>query len=94
MTVHVLDPTVEPEPAAASTATRLGGLDGTTLGLLANGKVNAGALLELVTEALRSRYRIRDVVVRVKASASQVAPGEMLDQLASQCDAVVTAIGD
>ena len=94
MGIVILDPTVVAEPAEAKAAARLAGLDGKVLGLLANGKVNADRLLDLVGGELAARYRIRDVMVRIKPNASQVASEAMLDELARTCDAVVTAIGD
>ncbi len=92
--LRILDPTIPPDPAEAALAPRLPGLDGKVLGLLANGKVNADRLLDLVREQLAARYRLREVVARVKPTATRIAAPEMLDDLAARCDAVVTAIGD
>jgi hypothetical protein len=64
------------------------------LGLLANGKVNADRLLQLVREGLETRYRLRDVITLTKPSATRVAGPEVLEELGRRCDAVVTAIGD
>jgi len=64
------------------------------LGLLHNGKVNGDRLLQLVGEQLAARYRLRDVIAVRKPSASRVAEDVILDRLARECDAVVTAIGD
>lgn len=94
MAIKILDPTVEAEPIESSIAKRLPDLDGKVLGLLSNGKVNADRLLALVRDELATRYRVRDVVVRAKPSASRVAPDEVMTELASTCDAVITAIGD
>ena len=91
---RILDPTVEPDRTESAQAPRLSALDGKVLGLLANGKVNADRLLDLVREGLEARYRLRDVVTVAKPSASRVAAPEMLEELARRCDAVVTAIGD
>jgi hypothetical protein len=95
MTIKILDPTVSAEETAGITvAKRVADLDGKVLGLLHNGKVNGDQLLELVRELLGARYRLRDVVVIRKDSASRVAEADDLDRLARECDAVVTAIGD
>jgi hypothetical protein len=94
--VVYLDPTVDPEgpdPTRAPAA-RADGLDGKTLGLLANGKVNADTLLLLVRDGLAARYRLREVVQRAKLDSSRPAPAPLLDELARTCDVVVTAIGD
>jgi hypothetical protein len=95
MTLRMLDPTVSPDEAAdVAVAKRVGDLDGKVLGLLHNGKVNGDALLDLVREQLAARYGLREVVVVRKPSASRVAESVVLDRLARECDAVVTAIGD
>jgi len=95
MTLKILDPTVRAEEALdVAVAKRVGDLDGKVLGLLHNGKVNADRLLDLVREQLGARYRLRDVVMIRKASASRVADASDLDRLARECDAVVTAVGD
>jgi len=95
MTIRILDPTVRAEESAgAVVAKRVGDLDGKVLGLLHNGKVNADRLLELVREQLGARYQLRDVVTVRKPSASRVAEDAVLDRLARECDAVVTAVGD
>ena len=93
MTIKILDPTVE-ESGGVAVAKRVGDLDGKVLGLLHNGKVNADQLLALVRAELGARYRLRDVVIIRKDSASRVAEANDLDRLARECDAVVTAIGD
>ena len=95
MTLKILDPMVAADEATdVAVAKRIGGLDGKVLGLLHNGKVNGDRLLDLVREQLAARYRLRDVVVVHKPSASRVAEPDVLDRLARECDAVVTAIGD
>jgi hypothetical protein len=95
MTLKILDPTVGAEEATVvAVAKRVADLDGKVLGLLHNGKVNGDRLLDLVREQLAARYGLRDFVVVRKPSASRVAEDAVLDRLARECDAVVTAIGD
>ena len=95
MTLKILDPMVAADEATdVAVAKRVGGLDGKVLGLLHNGKVNGDRLLDLVRDQLAARYQLRDVVVVSKPSASRVADPAVLDRLARECDAVVTAIGD
>ena len=82
------------EATDVGVAKRVADLDGKVLGLLHNGKVNGDRLLDLVREQLAARYRLREIVVVRKPSASRVAEADVLDRLARDCDAVVTAIGD
>ena len=90
----VLDPTVAPLPAEGIVAPRPQGLEGATLGLLANGKRNSDHLLRMVYEVLADRYAFAGVVERNKGDASRPAPPAMLDELAELCDVVITASGD
>jgi len=92
--IRILDPTVAPEPAHSSLAKRIGGLDGKVVGLLSNSKVNGDVLLSLVRDQIATHYRLGDVVLMTKSSASRVADDAILDTLARRCDVVVTAIGD
>ena len=95
MMLKILDPTVNAdETTDVAVAKRVADLDGKVLGLLHNGKVNGDHLLDLVREQLAARYGVRDFVVVRKPSASRVADDAVLDRLARECDAVVTAIGD
>ena len=92
--LQVLDPTVEPIPADAVVAPRPGTLDGKVVGLLANGKHNAQELLDLVQQLLADRFEFGGVVSRNKGNASRPCPADILDEMAEQCDVVITASGD
>ncbi len=92
--LRVLDPTVEPLPASAVIARRPATLDGAVIGLLANGKRNSDELLDMVHQVLADRYEFRSVVARNKGNASRPCPQQILDDLADQCDVVITASGD
>ena len=94
MTITILDPTIAPDPIESRVAERVRALDGKTLGLLSNGKVNGDRLLDLVRVRLATSHRLKRVVTMTKESASRVADPAILDALARECDAVVTAIGD
>jgi hypothetical protein len=90
-----LDPTgyrgADMRPARAE---RPVSLDGLTIGLLANGKVNSVELLEAVLVELEARHDLAAVVRIVKESVS-VAPSEAdIARLVDDCGAVITAIGD
>lgn len=69
-------------------------LDGRVLGLLDNGKGNAGPLLDDLAEELGRRFQLAGVVRIRKPVFSRPAPDELIAQLAEGCGAVVTAIGD
>ena len=92
--IEVLDPTVDSIPAEAVIAPRPETLDGTVIGLLANGKRNSDELLEMVQEVLADRYEFKSVVARNKGNASRPCPADLLEELAKQCEVVITASGD
>ena len=92
--LEVLDPTVEPIPVHAVLAPRPETLDGKTIGLLANGKPNADELLASVYEVLADRYEFGSVVAKNKGNASRPCDGDLMEELASECDVVITASGD
>ena len=94
-TLTLFDPTAPPrDGAAAGTQTRLAGLRGAVVGFIDNAKPNFNHLVDDLADLLASRYGVRAVVKRRKHSASVPAPAEMLREIASQCDLVITGSGD
>ena len=92
--LQVLDPTVAPISEDAVVARRPETLDGAVVGLLANGKLNSEELIQMVGEVLADRYEFKSVVSRNKGNASRPCPQDIMDELADQCDVVITASGD
>ncbi|MCE2456325.1 MAG: hypothetical protein J4G14_00730 [Dehalococcoidia bacterium] len=90
----VLDPTVEPLPSEGVVADRPTTLDGLTLGLLANGKLNSVEMLTAIHDVLADRFEFASVVERNKHNASRPCPEEIIDELVDKCDVVVTSSGD
>ncbi len=88
------DPVAEAEPEALHLAAPLGEPRGKVIGLLDNGKWNAGKLLAGVGDRLRREHGVAGLVVRRKPTFSRPADEELLAELGETCDAVVTAIGD
>jgi hypothetical protein len=90
--IEVLSPIAEERAPQLPLAQRHTDLHGKTIGFLNNRKANAGLLLGHVEEILRHRFgEFR--VVKGEKNAAMAAPERVMDRL-SQCDAVVTAIGD
>lgn len=89
-----LDPTGSPRKTENKLAPRPVKLKGATVGLLANTKVNGDRLLAAVGELLVLEHGVKEVVARTKHHFDQPAKPELLDELTSKCDVVVTAIGD
>lgn len=92
--IEVLSPAAVAGSAAMPLAPGVASLRGKTVGVLSNQKINADEVLDGLTAQLKARHGVREVVKRVKRIQSQGAPVETLDDLAKQCDIVITGVGD
>ena len=82
--------TAEPRDPAA----RLKTLDGVRLGVLDNTKWNASKLLRQVVTGLQAGVTLAEVNRYDKESFSRPGQADLLDRIAAENDAVITAIGD
>jgi hypothetical protein len=90
--MKLYDPTAEPRTIRAQLAPRLATLQGTRVGILDNGKANAGTLMLAVAKILQDRYGVTEVIKREKPVAGPPKP-EVLDALA-QCDFALVGSAD
>ena len=90
----VLDPTVSPLPADGVVADRPTTLEGVSIGLLANGKLNSEEMLTALHDVLADRFEFGAVIQRNKHNASRTCPEDIIDELVEQCDVVITSSGD
>jgi len=90
----VLHPAAEDVAEKHRLAPRLSSLQGTTVGFIDNHKRNANVYLEELGQLLQAHYGVARVVTYRKISQSMPTPGEVLDQLASTCDALIHAVAD
>jgi hypothetical protein len=98
----ILDPTGQAgrtrAPAAKGTglnlADRPGDLRGATVGLLVNTKKNAALFLGEVGRLLVERYGAAGVMARTKTAFALPASEELLKEMTTECDVVITGIGD
>ena len=75
-------------------APRLETIHGKVGGFLGNRKANANMLLQGVKELLDKDFELREGIAVDKYVYSRPATDEIIDDLASQCDFVVTCIAD
>lgn len=75
-------------------APRLAALEGVRLGALDNTKWNASKLLRQVVACLQADATLAAVQRYAKSSFSRPAAVDLLDRIAAENDAVITAIGD
>ncbi len=92
--MFILNPTAPPMPVDARLAPRPSDLNGKVLGLLNNRKLNASNLMDRVGEVLSERYEFASIVKLSKPSASRPCPQEIVEELVSRCDVIVTSNGD
>jgi hypothetical protein len=90
--IRLYDPTAEPRAVVAQLAPRLTTLAGKRIGILDNGKANAGTLMLAVAKSLQQRYGAGEIVKRDKPVAGPPSP-EALEALA-QCDLTLVGSAD
>ena len=87
-----LDPTAELKPSGREVLPRLSSLEGKTVGLLDINKPRGDVLLDRLEELFTERGV--SVIRYSKPTMTRVAPLEVKQQIASECDAVVEALAD
>ena len=92
--MEILDPVGSTSAVSRTLAPRPARLTGAVIGVLDNSKPNARVLLEGVARALAQKVGARDVKVWRKPGASIGATVAVLDEIAAQCSAVLTASAD
>nr|WP_219415305.1 SDR family NAD(P)-dependent oxidoreductase [Pseudonocardia nigra] len=91
--LEVLDPTNGAAPVETEALPRPSSLAGLVVGCLDNGKPNSDRFLDRLAARLQADG-VRDVVRARKPSIGRLAAPELLDDLATRCDVVVTGVGD
>ena len=92
MIIRLYDPTAAPRAIDATLAPRLADLSGKRIGILDNGKANAGTLMLAVARVLQERHGAGGIVKRNKPVAGPPAP-EILEAL-SHCDLALVGSAD
>jgi hypothetical protein len=90
--IRLYDPTAEPRAIAATLAARVPSLAGKRIGILDNGKANAGTLMLAVARTLQERHGAGEIVKREKPVAGPPSP-DVLDALAA-CDVALVGSAD
>jgi len=90
----VYDPTAPGPEAIQNLRRSVGDLNGKVVGFIDNAKPNFNLLIDDLGELLTSRYGVKAIVKTGKRGSSMPATSQVLDDLASQCDLVVTGSGD
>jgi hypothetical protein len=93
-TIDMLDPRAERAAAAEAPLKVLESLTGKVVGFIDNTKPNFNHLVDDLAEVLVGRYGVRSVLKRGKRVQSIPAPTEVVDELARDCDLIITGSGD
>ncbi len=93
-TVLLYDPTAPRREEARHQRRNLDALAGKVVGFIDNAKPNFNLLVDDLADLLMARHGVKAVVKRGKRGASMPAPDNVYEELASQCDLVITGSGD
>ncbi len=92
--MQLYDPTVPGPERNFSRAPALGSLDGKTIGVLENGKLNAVSMLQETAALFAARHGCEVLPLYSKSNASAPAPAETLAAAAKDVDFLITGLGD
>lgn len=92
--VLLYDPTAPRQPEGSVESRRLDMLSGKVVGFIDNAKPNFDHLVDELSALLLDKYGVARVLKRRKPSASIPASAEVVNELAAQCDLVITGSGD
>jgi len=92
--MRLYDPTSSAQKRTIRRAPPLANLDGKTIGVLENGKLNAAEMLGEVARLFVERHGCTIRAVYSKSNASAPAPKETLAKAAGEVDFMITGLGD
>lgn len=92
--MEVLSPVLEPNKGTAPLAPRLDTFDGKRVALLWNNRTHGDRLLAKVETLLKDNYEPGSVVFRKKGYHGEPMTKDLLEELASTVDVVITGVGD
>ncbi len=92
VSVTVLDPTDERQPAVRPRAARLSRVTGKRIGLLDISKARGDVFLDRLAEHLAERGARLERFA--KPTFSRPAPADLRQEIATRCDAVIEALAD
>ena len=92
--MRLYDPTASGPERTLFRAAPLPALEGKTIGILENGKLNAVELLREVASLFETRHGCVVRPVYSKSNASAPAPAGILAQAAAEVDFLITGLGD
>ncbi len=92
--MQLYDPTASGPQRVASRAPALASLEGKTIGILENGKLNAPEMLQEIAALFEQRHGCTVRPLYHKSNASAPAPAETLATACKEVDFLITGLGD
>lgn len=92
--MQLYDPTASGPERVAFRAPALGSLEGKTIGILENGKLNAAEMLQEIAALFKERHGCIVRPLYRKSNASAPAPAETLATAVKEVDFLITGLGD
>ena len=92
--MQLYDPTVAGPERNFVRAAALDSLEGKTIGVLENGKLNAADMLHEIAALIEQRTGCTIAPIFSKNNARAPAPGETLQAVAREVDFLITGLGD
>jgi hypothetical protein len=92
--MRLYDPTSSGPKRILSRAPAIPSLEGRTIGILENGKLNAPEMLREVAALFEARHGCTLHTVYSKSNASAPAPEGLLAKAAAEVDFLITGLGD
>ncbi len=92
--MQLYDPTSSGPERSLARAAAMAGLEGKSIGILENGKLNAVEMLGEIASLFEIRHGCTVRVIYSKANASAPAPAEILAKAAGEVDFLITGLGD
>jgi hypothetical protein len=92
--MRLYDPTSSIPARQSRRAAALAALEGKTIGILENGKLNAREMLGEIAALFEERHGCTLRAVYSKSNASAPAPAATLAQAAREVDFLITGLGD
>jgi len=92
--MQLYDPTTSGPQRELLRAPPLTSLDGKTIGILENGKLNATEMLRELARLFEDRHGCKVHAAYSKSNASAPAPAQILKKAADEVDFLITGLGD
>jgi hypothetical protein len=92
--MQLYDPTTIGPQRDLLRAPPLASLDGKTIGILENGKLNATEMLRELARLFEERHGCKVRAVYSKSNASAPAPAQTLTKAAEEVDFLISGLGD